>query len=294
MTSRAARPRPHFEVLSAVRSNLDRPSYGQAFVKVQEHIRQGDVYQINLTQRFEAAGRGDAWTAYRKLRNVSPAPYSAFLDYPFGQILSSSPERFLRLSDGHVDTKPIKGTRPRHIDRRRDEALAEELGNSAKDRAENVMIVDLLRNDLGRTCAPGSIKATKLFDIEHFSNVHHMVSTVEGELMPGRTAVDLLRGCFPGGSITGAPKVRAMQIIEALEPHRRSIYCGAIGYIGYDGNMNTNIAIRTLLNSGGSLYAWAGGGIVADSDEAAEYQECLDKASGLLEVIAASTVKATG
>jgi len=290
----SARPRQHFEVLSAVRSTLDRPAYHRAFARVQEHIRRGDVYQINLTQRFDAEVRGDGWAAYRRLRDINPAPYSAFLDYPFGQIMSSSPERFLHVAGAHVETKPIKGTRPRHVDPAVDRRFAEELAASPKDRAENVMIVDLLRNDLGKTCIPGSIEATKIFEIEHFANVHHMVSTIEGELSPGYSALDLLRGCFPGGSITGAPKVRAMQIIESLEPHRRSVYCGAIGYVGFDRNMDTNIAIRTLVRSGNSIFAWAGGGIVADSDENAEYQECLDKASGLLEVIEAATVKEAG
>lgn len=283
-----------FEVLTRVRANLSRAGYGHAFARAKQHIRSGDVYQVNLTQRFEAEARGDAWRAYCKLRDLSPAPFSSYLDYPFGQILSASPERFLSVRSGHVETKPIKGTRPRHIDPARDARLAAELERSAKDKAENVMIVDLLRNDLGKSCAPGSVKATKLFDIEHFSNVHHMVSTVEGELAAGRTPLDLLRGCFPGGSITGAPKVRAMQVIESLEPQRRSVYCGAIGYVGYDGNMDTNIAIRTLLITGGHIYAWAGGGVVADSDEDAEYQECLDKASALLEILTAAEVSAAG
>lgn len=279
------RPAAPFEVLSPVASNFDRPSYRCAFDRVKAHIRQGDCYQVNLTQRFEARTRGSAWQAYLKLRQINPAPFSAWLDHPDGRILCSSPERFLELRGDRVETKPIKGTRPRSLHGARDRAFAEELRASSKDRAENVMIVDLLRNDLGRSCVPGSIRATRLFDIESFASVHHLVSTVTGRLAPDRHAVDLLRGCFPGGSITGAPKVRAMQIIDSVEPHRRSVYCGAIGYIGFDGNMDTNIAIRTLVQHADAIYAWAGGGIVADSDPEAEFQESLDKAAALLALL---------
>ena len=254
---------------------------------MQDHIRAGDCYQINLTQRFEARVQGDSWQAYGRLRRTNPAPYSAYLDLPFAQVLSSSPERFLRLRGDRVETKPIKGTRPRAGDPARDAALAEDLVASAKDRAENVMIVDLLRNDLGKCCVPGSIRAEPLFAIESFASVHHLVSTVTGRLAPGRHAVDLIRACFPGGSITGAPKHRAMQIIEALEPQRRSIYCGCIGYLGFDGGMDLNIAIRTLLRVDENIYAWAGGGIVADSAVDAEYQESLDKAAALLAILEA-------
>ncbi len=278
-------PPPPFEVLSSIASNFDRPSYQHAFDRVKAHIRHGDCYQVNLTQRFEARTRGSVWHAYRQLRRINPAPFSAWLDHPDGRILCSSPERFLELRGDRVETKPIKGTRPRSLDRARDRAFAEELRSSSKDRAENVMIVDLLRNDLGRSCVPGSIRATRLFDIERFASVHHLVSTVTGRLTPDLHAVDLLRGCFPGGSITGAPKVRAMQIIDSVEPNRRSVYCGAIGYIGFDGNMDTNIAIRTLVQHGDRIYAWAGGGIVADSDPEAEFQESLDKAAALLAVL---------
>jgi para-aminobenzoate synthetase component 1 len=282
--------RGSFEVCSPVRSNLTRHGYDRAFERVKEHIRLGDTYQVNLTQRFEAAVSGDAWQAYRRLREINPAPFSAYLEYPFGQVLSSSPERFLRVRGDRVETKPIKGTRRRHVNRQRDAELARELQTSVKDRAENVMIVDLLRNDLGKSCVAGSIAVTRLYDIESFASVHHMVSTVEGRLRPGCGPLQVLHGCFPGGSITGAPKLRAMQIIEELEPHRRSVYCGAIGYIGFDGASDTSIAIRTLLRRGGSIYAWAGGGIVADSIVDAEYQESLDKAAALLEVLEATSI----
>jgi para-aminobenzoate synthetase component 1 len=274
-----------FRVLSPPASSFTRAQYAAAFRAVQRHIRDGDCYQVNLTQRFAARCEGDAWHAYLKLREINPAPFAAFLDFPDGKVLCSSPERFLRVTGRRVETKPIKGTRPRSADPARDSALAAELRASAKDRAENVMIVDLLRNDLGKSCAAGSVHVSKLFDVETFASVHHLVSTVEGTLAPGKDAIDLLEGCFPGGSITGAPKLRAMQIIEELEPQRRGVYCGALGYVGYDGNLDLNIAIRTLVQHRGSIYAWAGGGVVADSNVDAEYQESLDKAAALLEVL---------
>jgi para-aminobenzoate synthetase component 1 len=223
--------------------------------------------------------------AYQALRNLSPAPFSAYLNVPDGQILCNSPERFLQVRHRRVLTQPIKGTRPRSADPAQDQANADELRRSLKDRAENLMIVDLLRNDIGKNCLPGSVKADRLFELESFANVHHLVSTITGELAPGHTATHLLRGCFPGGSITGAPKLRAMQIIEELEPHRRGVYCGAIGYIGFDGNMDTNIAIRTAVVAKGNISFCAGGGIVADSEGGKEYDETWDKASTMLELI---------
>ena len=266
-TAGPASPRPQgpFEVVSPVTANFTRESYARAFAAVQEHIRRGDCYQVNLAQRFAAKVRGDSYSAYLALRRINPAPFSAFLCTPYGDILSSSPERFLRVADGRVETRPIKGTRPRLADEGADRRQREELAASAKDRAENVMIVDLLRNDLGKACAAGSVKVSRLFEVESFAQVHHLVSTVTGALAPGRHPLDLLRGCFPGGSITGAPKLRAMEVIDALEPERRSIYCGSIGYLSANGRMDLNVAIRSLLRVGGSIYAWAGGGIVADS-----------------------------
>jgi para-aminobenzoate synthetase component 1 len=278
-------PPAPFRVRARPVSNLDRDAYAAAFHTVQEHIRRGDCYQVNLTQRFEAEAEGDAWHAYVRLREINPAPFAAYLDLPDGKVVCSSPERFLRLRDGRVETKPIKGTRPRSQDPERDRALAEELRASAKDRAENVMIVDLLRNDLGKCCIPGSVRASKLFDVESYASVHQLVSTVEGRLAQGMHALDLVAACFPGGSITGAPKVAAMKIIEELEPQRRSVYCGSIGYVGFDGNMDTNIAIRTLVQQGSRVYTWAGGGVVADSNVDAEYQESLDKAAAMLAVL---------
>ena len=285
LQTQSARPAPPFRVLSRATSSFSRESYAAAFASVQRHIQRGDCYQVNLTQRFRARAEGDAWHAYLQLREINPAPFAAFLDFPDGRVLCSSPELFLRVVGDRVETKPIKGTRPRAPDGARDRALLEALRTSAKDRAENVMIVDLLRNDLGKSCVPGSVRASKVFEVESFASVHHLVSTVEGRLVPGKHALDLLAGCFPGGSITGAPKVAAMRIIEELEPQRRSVYCGSIGYVGFDGNMALNIAIRTLVQHRDYIYAWAGGGLVADSEVDAEYQESLDKAAALLEVL---------
>ena len=278
-------PENAFRVHGKIISNFTLDSYASAFAAVQKYLQAGDCYQINLAQRFSAAASGDALGAYLTLRNLSPAPYAAFLNFPRAQILCSSPERFLRVQNGMVETKPIKGTRPRSPDAQQDNQLADELRNHPKDRAENLMIVDLLRNDLGKSCVPGSVRVPKLFEIESYANVHHLVSTVEGKLAGGRDALDVLRDCFPGGSVTGAPKLRAMQIIEQLEPHRRGIYCGSIGYVGFDGNMDCNIVIRTLVCSDHQIQCWAGGGIVADSDMAAEYQETLDKAAGMLKLL---------
>ncbi len=281
----APRIEEHFRVQGPVNSNLSQIAYRAAFDAVQRYLHAGDCYQVNLAQRFSAPAYGDAFEAYLELRGLSPAPYSAYLDWPEVRILCASPERFLQVRQGKVETKPIKGTRARKADAAEDARLADELRTHPKDRAENLMIVDLLRNDLGKSCVPGSVRTPKLFEVESFSNVHHLVSTVEGCLAPGRDALDVLRGCFPGGSITGAPKQRAMEIIEELEPHRRGVYCGAIGYIGYDRNMDTNIAIRTLVHSGGEIRCWAGGGLVADSQCDAEYQETLDKAAAMLELL---------
>ena len=275
----------NFKVSGKVQSNFTPDSYATAFKAVQNYLQAGDCYQINLAQRFSARAEGDAFGAYLSLRSLSPAPYAAFLNFPQAQILCSSPERFINVQNGKVETKPIKGTRPRSGDALKDRQLADELRNHPKDRAENLMIVDLLRSDLGKSCVPGSVRVSKLFEVESYTNVHHLVSTVQGRLTAGRDALDVLRDCFPGGSVTGTPKLRAMQIIEQLEPHQRGIYCGTIGYVGFDGNMDTNIAIRTLMYSDNEIRCWAGGGIVAESDRAAEYQETLDKAAGMLALL---------
>ena len=274
--------RAAFKVQGAVRSNFTRAQYAHAFDAVQNYLREGDCYQINLAQRYAARATGDALQAYLQLRQLSPAPYAAFLNLPQAQILCASPERFLQVRAGEVETRPIKGTRPRMADAERDTQIAHELRHSSKDRAENLMIVDLLRNDLSKSCAPGSVRTPSLFQVESYAQVHHLVSTIRATLAAGEDALALLRNCFPGGSVTGAPKQRAMQIIEQLEPQRRGVYCGAIGYIGCDGNMDCNIAIRTLVYANGEIRFWAGGGIVADSDCNAEYQETLDTAAAML------------
>ncbi len=274
-----------FAIQSAPVSNFDRAGYGAAFDRAKRYIAAGDCYQINLTQRYTAQVSGSRWALYRALRQINPAPFSAYLNHPDLQVLSTSPERFVELRGNRVTTRPIKGTRPRDPDPIRDRALAEALANSDKDRAENLMIVDLLRNDLGKVCQTGSVTVPDLFALESFANVHHLVSTISGALQPGRDALDLLRATFPGGSITGAPKRRAMAIIDELEPDPRGLYCGAIGYIGFNGDMDTSIAIRTLVSEGGTVSFGVGGGIVADSELDAEYQECIDKAAPLLRVL---------
>jgi para-aminobenzoate synthetase component 1 len=290
----AERVRTPFRVVSRVTSNLTRDAYPRRFERIKRYIADGDCYQVNLAQRFSARVSGDPWLAYQALRVMNPAPFAAYLSTPYAHVLSASPERFLKVENGRVETKPIKGTRPRAGHARLDAELAKALRESPKDRAENVMIVDLLRNDLSKNCRLGTVKVPRLFDVESYATVHHLVSTVTGELRPDRDALDLLRGAFPGGSITGAPKLRAMEIIEELEPHRRGVYCGSIGYIGFDGNMDVNIAIRTLVMSRGEIRFWAGGGIVADSTLDDEYQETFDKAAAMLKLLQqASTVQAT-
>jgi len=284
-------PEAAFKVTGEMQPNMDQSAYARAFQKVKDYIRAGDCYQINLAQRFAIDVAGDACTAYDHFRQLSRAPFMAYLQAEDSAgkplaVLSMSPERFLQVIDRKVETRPIKGTRPRHQDAAADAQAAEELAHSIKDRAENLMIVDLLRNDIGKVCEVGSVKVDALFKLQRFTNVHHLVSIVRGALAPGLHALDLLRGCFPGGSITGAPKLRAMEIIEELEPHRRGIYCGSIGYIGFDGSMDTNIAIRTAVICNGRMTFFAGGGVVADSDCAKEYQETFDKASQFFKLVA--------
>lgn len=274
-----------FMVDSQAQSNMTEQQYASAFKAIQDFIHAGDCYQVNLAQRFRVQASGDALTAYCLLRRLSPAPYMAYMNFAGMQILSASPERFLQLSQGLVETRPIKGTRPRGEDAERDAANAHELQTSVKDQAENLMIVDLLRNDLGKVCDIGSVQVSELFALHSYANVHHLVSTVQGRLRQDKDAVDLLRACFPGGSITGAPKLRAMQIIEALEPDARGVYCGAMGYIGFDGNMDTNIPIRTAVFQAPYFDFWAGGGIVADSELDKEYKETWHKASALLKLV---------
>ena len=268
--------RPQQSGISAQSSPGD---YARAFRRIQHYLREGDCYQVNYAQRFSLPYAGDPFALYLAMRTQNPAPYGALLELPFASILSSSPEQFLRVDNGRVRTRPIKGTRPRSAIPEQDRLLAHELSSSVKDRAENLMIVDLLRNDLGRVCVPGSIQVPELFKVESYPTVHHLVSTVTGMLADGEDALSLLAACFPGGSITGAPKRRAMEIIQELEAGPRDIYCGSIGWLDSQGNMDTSIAIRTLRLSGGRAVYHAGGGIVADSRLDEEYQESLDKAA---------------
>lgn len=275
-----------FRLQQQFSASVTQEQYRASFEQIQKYIQAGDCYQVNLAQRFDATYEGDPWAAYRKLRSVAAAPYSGYLALDDGgAILSLSPERFISLLGHHVETAPIKGTRPRYSDRRTDELAANELRHSEKDRAENLMIVDLLRNDLGRSCVPGSIHVDRLFELQSFPTVHHLVSTISGELRQGLHATDLLRDSFPGGSITGAPKRRAMEIIRELEPHPRQVYCGSLLYISADGRMDSNIAIRTLQCQDGEILCWGGGGIVADSQWQQEYQETYDKIGRFLQVL---------
>ncbi|MCO5342754.1 aminodeoxychorismate synthase component I [Aeromonas veronii] len=282
-----AKPAPAFALQGAWQSNMSRAEYGEKFARIQEYLAAGDCYQINLTQRFSAPYQGDEWQAYCLLATANKAPFSAFIRLPDSALLSLSPERFLLLDGRHIETKPIKGTRPRHPDPATDRQVARELAQADKDRSENLMIVDLLRNDIGRVSRPGSVSVPHLFAVESFPAVHHLVSTIHGELDARWQGVDLLRACFPGGSITGAPKIRAMEIIEELEPQRRNAYCGSIGYLSQHGRMDTSICIRTLIAEAGRLHCWAGGGIIADSDADSEYQETYDKVARILPPLSA-------
>ena len=275
-----------FKLNGEMRPDLSPGDYQHAFVRIQHYIQAGDCYQVNFAQRFRAQCQGDPWTAYCALRAACPTPFSGYQSLPDGgAVLSLSPERFVKVSERHVETRPIKGTRPRGKDAAEDAANAAELLASAKDRAENLMIVDLLRNDLGRTCRIGSVRVPELFSLESYPNVHHLVSSVTGELADNKDPLDLIAGSFPGGSITGAPKIRAMQIIDELEPTRRGLYCGSLLYLDVRGEMDSSIAIRSLLVKDGQVCCWGGGGIVADSDWQAEYQESITKVKVLLETL---------
>jgi para-aminobenzoate synthetase component 1 len=283
-----AEPAPRRAFNGELRSSFTRSEYEAAVQRALGYIRAGDVYQVNLSQRFETPVEEDPFEIYLRLRRASPAPFAGFLRYPEFSVLSSSPEQFLGYdyADRHIETRPIKGTRPRGNDPETDIALGRELLASAKDNAENVMIVDLLRNDLGRVSEIGSVRVTGLAELESFANVHHLVSTVEARLDDKRDVVDLLRATFPGGSITGAPKIRAMEIIDELEPVERGVYTGTIGYFGADGDMNLNIAIRTIVVKDGTATFSVGGGIVADSDPVLEYEETLHKGAGMAAALA--------
>ena len=274
-----------------VRSSFTHAGYLEAVTRVRNYILAGDIFQANLSQRFEAPLSESPWNLYRRMRMRNAAPFAAFFETPEVSVVSASPERFLRVDEsGHVETRPIKGTMPRGFGPEHDGALGQALSESAKDRAENLMIVDLMRNDLSRVCRAGTVRVPELFALEHYATVHHLVSTVVGQLAPGRDALDLLRAAFPGGSITGAPKVRAMEIIAELEPSQRSVYCGSMGYYSLTGALDTSIAIRTVIAPAdhARVFFSAGGGIVADSDPEQEYRETLHKARGMIDALGAS------
>ena len=281
-------PSQAFSLRHPFYADLDQDAYRNAIERIQAYIQAGDCYQVNFAQRFQAPCQGDAWSAYQALRAACPTPFAGFQALEDGgAILSLSPERFIQVSRGRVETRPIKGTRARGATPGEDAANATELQASAKDRAENLMIVDLLRNDLGRSCRVGSVRVPQLFALESYPNVHHLVSAVTGELAADRDALDLIAGSFPGGSITGAPKIRAMQIIDELEPTRRALYCGSLLYLDVRGELDSSIAIRSLLVKDGMVSCWGGGGIVADSDWQAEYQESITKVKVLLQTLEA-------
>jgi para-aminobenzoate synthetase component 1 len=268
-----------------LRSNFTHERYLEAVQRARDYIIAGDIFQVNLSQRFEADMPLPPYELYRRLRKINPAPFAGYLNFDGVTVVSASPERFLRLSGDRVETRPIKGTRPRGKDPSTDKSLAQELVNSFKDKAEHVMIVDLERNDIGRVCRFGTVRVSELMALEKYATVFHLTSTVEGRLRTGKNVIDLLRATFPGGSISGAPKVRAMEIIDELEPTRRSVYTGSIGYFSFDGGLDLNIVIRTILVKDGKAYFQVGGAVVYDSDPEAEYIETLDKARALIQAL---------
>lgn len=284
-----------FQLLSRFQARWPFADYRERFERVKNYLASGDCYQINIGQPFSAKFAGDLFPAYRQLRAIANAPFSGFFPLTADQsLLCLSPERFLTVDQGKVETRPIKGTRPRHSDPADDRAAAAALLASDKERAENLMIVDLLRNDIGRHCKPGSVRADELFTLESYTTVHHLVSVVTGELTPEYSALDLLLSCMPGGSITGAPKQRAMQIIDELEPEGRQSWCGTLFYYSRHGRLDSNITIRTLFNEGQDLHCWAGGGLVDDSKVEEEYQEQLDKVGAFLRALEEQCFQASG
>jgi len=270
------------EIKVGLKVNFTHQKYLNAVQVCREYIMAGDIFEVNLSQRFDADLPIQSYELYRSLRALNPAPFACYLGFDGVDIVSASPERFMKLIGDRVETRPIKGTRPRGSNPAQDEAIANELTNSYKDRAENVMIVDLERNDLGRVCRYGSVNVSELLVLEKYATVFQLVSTIEGRLQDGKNCIDLLKATFPGGSITGAPKVRSMEIIDELEPTRRSVYTGNIGYIGFNGDLDLNIAIRTFIVKDGRAYFQVGGAVTYDSDPEAEYIETLDKAKALL------------
>lgn len=268
-----------------LKSNFTKEKFKNSVRKIKNYIKNGDVYQVNLTQRFSGTTELSSYELYRDLRKISPAPFGAYLNFDSFHILSNSPERFIKCFDNKIQTRPIKGTRHRGKDKIEDLKLQDELLNSEKDKAELLMIVDLQRNDLGKISKVGTVKVPELFVIEPYANVNHLVATVEGELEEGKSCIDIIKATFPGGSITGAPKIRAMEIIDELENTKRNVYTGSLGYIGFDGSMDLNIAIRTIIKKDDNLYFQVGGGITWDSNEEDEYNETLYKAKSIMKAL---------
>lgn len=284
-SARDAEPARISPLEKGIEATFSKDAYIAAVKRVKEYIMAGDIYQANLSQRFSAQLEESPWDAYKRLRLLNPAPFSAYLNFEDFQVASSSPERFLKVTGRLVETRPIKGTSPRSDDPLEDEELKSKLMGSEKDNAELSMIVDLERNDLGRVCEYGSVKVAEHAVLESYATVHHLVSTVVGNLREGKDVVDLIHASFPGGSITGAPKIRAMEIIDELEPTARGIYTGSIGWIGFDGNLDLNIAIRTAVIKENRVYVQVGGGIVADSNSESEYMETLHKGKAMFEAL---------
>jgi para-aminobenzoate synthetase component 1 len=271
--------------VNGLKGNFTRRGYLKAVAKAREYIIAGEIYEVNLSQRFEADLTASPYNLFIVLRGINPAPFAAYIDCGEVTIVSASPERFLRCRGDMVETRPIKGTRRRGTTPEEDRMNAEALSNSVKDHAENMMIVDLERNDLGRVCRYGSIKVSQFAALEKFPTVFHLTSTITGQLRKDKDRIDLLKATLPGGSITGAPKIRSMEIIDELEPTRRSIYTGSLGYLGFDGSMDLNIVIRTFLIKGNKAYFQVGGAVVYDSDPESEYVETLDKGKALIEAL---------
>ncbi|SDK67857.1 aminodeoxychorismate synthase component I [Natronincola ferrireducens] len=268
-----------------LRSNFTKEEYIAAVNKVKDYIKAGDIYQANLTQRFQCDMKETPYELYGKLRAINPAPFASFIDFGEGHIVSSSPERFIQIKKGLMEARPIKGTRPRGNTPEEDQVNRKDLLTSEKDKAELLMIVDLERNDLGRVSKTGTVKVTELFHLEEYATVYHLVSTIQGEIREDCDVIDCIRATFPGGSITGAPKIRAMEIIDELEPTQRNIYTGSIGYIGLNGDIDLNIVIRTIVCKDDKAYFQVGGGIVWDSDPQMEYEETLHKARALIQAL---------
>jgi para-aminobenzoate synthetase component 1 len=279
-------PEQHWRMTQAFAPRQSAADFMAGVERVKEYIVAGDCYQANLSQQFSGRFRGDPWRAYQALANAHPTPYGAFVRLGDQAVVSASPERFLQISGDTVRTSPIKGTRPRGKDAEQDRALAQELLDSEKDRAENLMIVDLLRNDLGLNAATGSVRVDQLFALESYRNVHHLVSHIRATLAPGVLPLRAFFDAFPGGSITGAPKIRAMEIIQELEPHWRGPYCGSVFHRNFDGQLDSSIAIRTLVcDNTGAIHCWGGGGIISDSEAESEYQETLTKVKPLMDCL---------